>query len=1017
MLRGTHRLRAGARSSRPPTSRFPTRSPATRSSWPTCTTGSSPAAWSSWRASAPCRASRKGPASRRPSSRSSRACGRARRCAIPPSRSPARARRPRPHDAPAHPAAHVRVRPRHGGGATATSSRRRTARRRTEVLGSGDATKAFQSFTLQQSAADLRLGADRRRRGEHAHGAGQRRALARGRELPCARPVRPRLRGRHGERREDDGHLRRRRERRAPAHRREERDGHVPNGHRRGRATSRPARSRSWRPSRWGSRTSSTRCRRPAAPTRSAGRRAAERADSPWRPSTGWSRCSDYEDFARIFAGIGKAAAVRLPDGAPQRRARHDRRQRRHPDRANRPTCSGTSLRALRRFGDPLQAVQLAVRELVVARALGAGVRVHPDYLWDVGRAADPGGARSRRFGFERRELGEDALARERGARGHARGPGRASTSTLDTLEGLTEEQAAPARRGRRRRETAIGDWRRLRPGRRSCLRARPARGRRRASGAARVRQPGRCPSADRTLRGASSERATTASRAAAGHLPPARRRAGLAAAGAAPGHRRAGRRRRGRHRAASTRTGSSRRATTGSCPTSATSIGYRPVHEAGEPGDVETPRPAWRATAILVPRREVANTIRYRRRKGTLALLELLARDVAGWPARAVEFYRLLGVDAERQPPAPAAAAAPSTCATATRSTSWTARSTAIAHTVDVRRLASRHDPGPVQHPGVGLFVWRLRSYSVTRAPALLRRRTSGRTRSRSACSATTRRCSRDRSRGRCRPTSPPSCNLPGADPTARALERLRLSGELDELYGAERSFAIWTEAHGAASRSRRADRPGRPHRLAVPAAARPGGRRPGARPDRLPAVAAAADAALGHVPLRLQRRHRRRRVRPPDPPAAGRGPLPRRRPPPSSRTIADALKRWRAEAPRRRGDRDRRQRRLRGADRDHAGAERTLQLRAANRRRPVLRLLDWQTRPARRAPRQGRGRWRPLHAGRHVVTGRGDADRGRRRAGTVRHCTLVPGWGLESDCEPGARPSRASSCSTRRR
>ncbi|MEH1900973.1 MAG: hypothetical protein V7L04_06045 [Nostoc sp.] len=33
----------------------------------------------------------------------------------------------------------------------------------------------------------------------------------------------------------------------------------------------------------------------------------------------------------------------------------------------------------------------------------------------------------------------------------------------------------------------------------------------------------------------------------------------------------------------------------------------------------------------ILNPRREVANTVRYRRRKGTLALLELLADKVAG--------------------------------------------------------------------------------------------------------------------------------------------------------------------------------------------------------------------------------------------------------------------------------------------------------------------------------------------------------------------------------------------------
>src|SRR5215212_11856099 len=49
--------------------------------------------------------------------------------------------------------------------------------------------------------------------------------------------------------------------------------------------------------------------------------------------------------------------------------------------------------------------------------------------------------------------------------------------------------------------------------------------------------------------------------------------------------------------------------------------IGYRPVHEAGE--EVSSSQ---RRNKILIPRREVANTMRYRRRKGTLALLELLA-------------------------------------------------------------------------------------------------------------------------------------------------------------------------------------------------------------------------------------------------------------------------------------------------------------------------------------------------------------------------------------------------------
>src|SRR5204862_70664 len=42
--------------------------------------------------------------------------------------------------------------------------------------------------------------------------------------------------------------------------------------------------------------------------------------------------------------------------------------------------------------------------------------------------------------------------------------------------------------------------------------------------------------------------------------------------------------------------------------------------------------------------RADVANTIYYRRRKGTLPMLEELARDVTGWAAHAVEFLELLG-------------------------------------------------------------------------------------------------------------------------------------------------------------------------------------------------------------------------------------------------------------------------------------------------------------------------------------------------------------------------------------
>ncbi len=42
--------------------------------------------------------------------------------------------------------------------------------------------------------------------------------------------------------------------------------------------------------------------------------------------------------------------------------------------------------------------------------------------------------------------------------------------------------------------------------------------------------------------------------------------------------------------------------------------------------------------------RLDVANTIDYRRRKGTLGVLEQIASDITGWDAKAVEFFRRLG-------------------------------------------------------------------------------------------------------------------------------------------------------------------------------------------------------------------------------------------------------------------------------------------------------------------------------------------------------------------------------------
>ncbi|MGY6275061.1 hypothetical protein [Methylomonas sp. MgM2] len=156
--------------------------------------------------------------------------------------------------------------------------------------------------------------------------------------------------------------------------------------------------------------------------------------------------------------------------------------------------------------------------------------------------------------------------------------------------------------------------------------------------------------------------------------------------------------------------------------------VGYTPVHEAGEPGNIDTVQGRLR-NKILIPRKEVANTIRYRRSKGTLALLEVLSNDVAGWPARAVEFYKLLSVTQcirnfrvlEFKPGLKGRQCKRGRTVDLRWGNALTKLNgpfDEIAHTVDVRRINSALTQGRYNIPSIGLFVWRLRTYSVTQTP-----------------------------------------------------------------------------------------------------------------------------------------------------------------------------------------------------------------------------------------------------------------------------------------------------------
>ncbi len=126
--------------------------------------------------------------------------------------------------------------------------------------------------------------------------------------------------------------------------------------------------------------------------------------------------------------------------------------------------------------------------------------------------------------------------------------------------------------------------------------------------------------------------------------------------------------------------------------------IGYRPLHGT-------TPQ-------ISSPRSEVANTIAYRRRKGTAYVLGMLARDVTGWPARVVEFFQLLETTQYTKHLRPVNLRTPNLH-------SWRVAEDingafdATSRSLDVRRIASGR--GRYNIPNVGIFLWRLAPYSVT--------------------------------------------------------------------------------------------------------------------------------------------------------------------------------------------------------------------------------------------------------------------------------------------------------------
>src|SRR5713226_504992 len=438
--------------------------------------------------------------------------------------------------------------------------------------------------------------------------------------------------------------------------------------------------------------------------------------------------------------------------------------------------------------------------------------------------------------------------------------------------------------------------------------------------------------------------------------------------------------------------------------------VGYAPASSTGEPVDLKNERALARESAIT-SRNEVANTVRSRRRKGTLAVLEELASAVADWPARAVEFFRLLSytqtinyVHLDRGRTADIRDG----CALLKLGGPFEE----TAHTVDVRAESDRHLPERYNIPSVGLFVWRLITCSITRAPAF--------------CLDKTPQCFLFNSLGHDTPLYNPSRSSPPHPPgnldLPTPIKRHDLESsqpavagneQILRYYGPGKSFAIWlgperklvpAQSIVAADLSGWAYRPlpgqvaldPERGRIAFPA---PQPRRQAVWVSYYYAFSADIGGGEYERTLSQPASHKLYLV------GEGEG----------FTKIGDALQQWQKDAPANAV-----------IEITDSGvyvepisivlkAGQTLQLRAANRKRPVIRLLNWQTSlpdslsvigeidPATNKANC----WFTLDG--ILVTGRGVQVQGDVAGVTIRHSTLVPGWGLTCDCEP-LRPTEPS-------
>jgi hypothetical protein len=432
--------------------------------------------------------------------------------------------------------------------------------------------------------------------------------------------------------------------------------------------------------------------------------------------------------------------------------------------------------------------------------------------------------------------------------------------------------------------------------------------------------------------------------------------------------------------------------------------------------------------TERLAPRADVAATVTNRRRKGTLPLLESIAHTVADWPARAVEFQPLLAAcQPVRLYPGDEGGVARRLAATKARLVDVRRGADLdllgspfddFARTAAAPRISSPRRPGRYSPPAVGLFVWRLKPYSITKAPAY--------------CNDRARNLFTFSILGNdiplvTKPVPEPSpTHLATTDNVPAFIRRRALADRLTDYYGPGKSFQIWRDNE---------NHPVPPGDIVVADLSEWT-----YRPQR---KQVAVDPVLGRIAFGARSAPKRgvwvtyHYAFSDD---MGGGEYPRERPQqfgvpvyrvgpgqPDKKIMA-AYQRWRED---------------KAADAAKSSAiieitdsgayqEQTefildhgdrLEVRAAEGVRPVIRLLDWYSnRPdalivEANPPDDDHNeldvcdRPKPprLVLDGLLITGRGVHVSGPMGQVVIRHCTLVPGWTLEPECRP-AQPDEPS-------